>query len=240
MKKHILILLFLAQIPRLCAQQVVTVPNPVKKIEVMGSAEMEVVPDEIYIGITLQEYYNKLKEKVSINDISKKFLSTCESAGINKERIEVQNMSGFDNSSWYYRKRKKEQPDLMQSTSYTIKFNSAADIDKLVNLLDDNATQNIYMSKTSNSKEKEYRKQIKIQALQNAKAKAAYLLEGIGAKAGAVLFVREVDANATSYPMYERKVMVNTMMAGDQSANEGLNFQKIKYVYDVEAHFAIE
>ena len=239
MKKQHIILFLLTQIQGLNAQQVLTITDPIKKIEVTGSAEMEVVPDEIYVGITLQEYYSKIKEKLSITDISKRFLSTCEGAGITKERIEVQNMSGFDNSSWYYRKRKKEQPDLLQSTTYIIKFSSPADVDKLVNLLDDNATQNVYMSKTSSTKEREYRKQLKIQALQNAKAKATYLLEGIGAKAGAVLFVREVDANTPVSPMYQKAMMANTMMEGE-SANEGINFRKIKYTYDVEAHFAIE
>src|SRR5690349_17201196 len=171
------------------AQQTITIPSQVKKIEVTGSAEMEVVPDEVYLGITLQEYNNKQKEKISIDEISKNFLAICDKAGISKDHIEVQNMSGFDNSSWWYRKRKKEQPDLMQSTTYIIKFSSPAEVDKLVNKLDDNATNNVYIEKVSNSKETEYRKQLKIQALQNAKEKARYLLEGVGEKVGGLLYV---------------------------------------------------
>ncbi len=223
----------------LFAQPTNSLPIPVKKIEVTGIAEMEVVPDEIYIGITLQEYYNKQKVKIDINEISKKFLATCEMSGITKERIEVQNMSGFDNTNWWNSRRKKEQPDLLQATTYLLKFNAPGEVDKLVNMLDDNATQNVFVSKTSSSKEKEYRKQLKIQALQNAKVKANYLLEGIGEKAGKVLFVKEVDAAQPEYPMYQMK-MANTMMAGDAGANEGINFKKIKYSFQVEAHFAIE
>ena len=34
---------------------------------------MEVVPDEIYVGITLQEYYNKQKEKTTIDEDLKNF-----------------------------------------------------------------------------------------------------------------------------------------------------------------------
>ena len=235
----ILVLLTLLAGTATFAQQTINIPNSVKKIEVSGSAEMEVVPDEIYIGITLQEYYNKQKEKVDIDAISKNFLGICEKAGIGKDRIEVQNMSGFDNTSWWYKRRKKEQPDLLQSTSYTVKFTTPAEVDKLVNLLDDNATQNIYVSKTSSSKEKEYRKQLKIQSLQNAKVKAEYLLQGIGEKAGSVLYVKEMDFTQPEYPMYQMK-MANTMMAGDASANEGINFKKIKYRFEIEAHFAIE
>lgn len=234
-----LLLVILMSVPLMnLAQQTIHLPDPVKKIEVTGSAEMEVVPDEIYIAITVQEYYNKQKEKINIDAISKNFIATCEKAGISKERIEVQDMSGFDNTSWWYRKRKKEQPDLLQSTTYIVKFSNPAEVDKLVNMLDDNATQNIYLYKTSSSKQAEYRKQLKKEALQNAKAKAQYLLEGIGAKAGSVLYVKEIEQH--EFPMYKGMMESNAMMAQDGSANEGLNFRKLKYRYEVEAHFVIE
>lgn len=220
------------------AQQTITIPDRVNKIEVTGSAEMEVVPDEIYAAFTVQEYYNKQKEKINIDAISKNFLATCEKTGISKDRIEVQDMSGFDNTNWWYRKRKKEQPDLLQSTVYIVKFSSPAEVDKLVNMLDDNATQNVYISKTGSSRQAEYKKQLKKEALQNAKAKAQYLLEGIGAKTGAVLFVKEIEPN--EFPVYKGRFESNAMIAQDGSANEGLNFRKLKYRYEVEAHFAIE
>lgn len=241
MKKLIFVLLMVIPLINF-AQQTITLPNNVKKIEVTGSAEIEVVPDEIYIGITLQEYYNKQKEKITIDEISKSFLAVCEKAAITKDRIEVQNMSGFDNTTWWNKKRKKEQPDLLQSTTYIIKFSTPADVDKLVNMVDDNATQNVYVSKTNSSKQAAYRKQLKVEALQNAKAKAQYLLEGIGEKAGPVLYVKEIELNDFSVYKggYERLAMSNSVPAQDVSANEGLNFRKIKYRFEVEAHFAIQ
>jgi uncharacterized protein YggE len=240
MKKIFVILLFSGFFTTASSQQTITIPNSVKKIEVTGSAEMEVIPDEIYIGIVLQEYYNKQKEKLTIDNISKSFLAACEKAGITKERIEVQNMSGFDNTSWWYKKRKKEQPDLLQSTTYIIKFSTPSDVDKLVNSLDDNATQNVYVHKTSTIKEAEYRKKLKVEALQNAKSKAQYLLEGIGEKTGSVLYVKEIEFNEMPvYKGYERFAMSNSMET-NTSANEGINFKKIKYRFEVEAHFAIQ
>lgn len=224
------------------AQQTITIPDKVKKIEVTGSAEMEVVPDEIYISITLQEYYSNKNVKADIDEISKNFLAKCEQAGISKDRIEVQNMSGFDQTPWWQKRKKKSQPDLLQSTTYTIKFTSPGEVDKLVNILDDNATQNVYVSKTSSSKETEYRKQLKIQALQNAKSKAQYLLEGIGEKPGGVLFVKEIEQNAGPvYRMaYTEMEMSNSAGKMGAGANEGISFKKIKYRYEVEAHFAIQ
>src|SRR5690349_1330082 len=103
MMKKVFLFLFLLMAMLCRAQQTITIPDNVKKIEVTGSAEMEVTPDQIYIGITLQEYYDKQKAKQSIDAISREFLANCEKAGINKDRIEVLNMSGFDNTSWWYK-----------------------------------------------------------------------------------------------------------------------------------------
>ncbi len=237
MKKFIVVLLLMSA--TVCrAQQTITIPEQVKKIEVTGSAEMEVVPDQVYIGITLQEYTDKQKVKKTIDAIQKEFLAMCEKAGIGKDRIEVQNMSGFDQTSWWYRKKKNEQPDLLQSTTYIIKFGSPAEVDKLVNLLDDHATSNVFVSKTSHSNETEYRKQLKTQALQNAKAKAQYLLEGVGEKVGGLLYVKEIEAGVA--PMRMNMGFLSNTRVEETSANEGVNFKKIKYRYEIEAHFAIQ
>ena len=73
MKKTILLALLTTFASNaLFAQPNNSLPVPVKKIEVTGIAEMEVVPDEIYIGITLQEYYNKQKVKIIKQENGKK------------------------------------------------------------------------------------------------------------------------------------------------------------------------
>ena len=216
------------------------VDDKTKKIEVTGSAEMKVIPDEIYVNFTLQEYYNKQKVKIDIDEIQKDFIERCTKAGITKDRIEILNMSGFDQNSWYWRKRKKEQPDLMASTMYMIKFSNAADIDKLVNTLDDNATQQMNISKTTHSKLEEFRKEVKIQALQAAKTKAQYLCESIGEKLGNTLFIQEIE-DGNNIPMYKTMAFSNRAMdGGGQSANEGIDFQKITIRYEIMARFAIQ
>jgi uncharacterized protein YggE len=217
--------------------QTIVVEDKTKKIEVTGSAEMEVVPDEVYVSITLQEYYDKQKIKVDIDRIQKDFLDRCMKAGISKDRIQILSMSGFDQNSWYWRKRKKEQPDLLASTTYTIKFNSPAEIDKLVNTVDDNSTTQMHISKTSHSRIEEFRKDVKIKALQAAKAKAQYLCESIGEKLGNTLYVQEIESGYQ--PMY-KGMASNMAMDVAQSANEGIDFQKILIRYEMRAQFGIQ
>jgi uncharacterized protein len=65
------------------------VEDKTKKIEVTGSAEMQIVPDEIFVDFTLQEYYNKQKSKIDIDQIQRDFLDRCNEAGISKDRIKI-------------------------------------------------------------------------------------------------------------------------------------------------------
>lgn len=46
-----------------------------KKIEVTGSAEMEIVPNEIYMTFTLKEYLDATKKKVKLESIKTDFLA---------------------------------------------------------------------------------------------------------------------------------------------------------------------
>jgi uncharacterized protein YggE len=147
-------------------------------------------------------------------------------------------MSGFDQNSWYWRKKKREQPDMMASTTYVIKFSNAAEIDKLVNTLDDNATIQMNINRVSNSHLEEYRKEVKIKALQAAKEKAQYLCSSIGETLGGTIYIQEINNNYNPQPMY-MPAMSNKMMV-NESANEGIDFQKIKVRYEMLVRFEIK
>ena len=220
------------------AQTAVTQPEK-KKIEVTGSAEMEIVPDEIYVDITVQEYYDKQKRKIDINDVRKSFLDACSKAGIAKENIFIQGINGYDISGWYWQ-RKKREPDFMASSTFTIKFSASAQIEKLMSMLDDNSTQNMNIRNTTHSQMETYRKQVKINALKAARDKANYLCESIGEKAGEALLIKEIE-NTYNQPVYMKEMMMSNMaMDAGGVTPSGLDFQKIKIRYEMMAQFAIK
>ncbi len=64
-------------------------------------------------------------------------------------------------------------------------------MDELVEKLDDEATQNFRIERTSHSKILEYRKQLKIQAIKAAKEKADYLAAAIDEQVGAAVTITE-------------------------------------------------
>ena len=144
MKKTLLVLLFATFVITGFSQ---VVPNPFPKtITVTGSAEMEIIPDEIYVVVDLREYDKR--GQVDIETIKTAFLQTCREIGLPDSVVTIASYQGYNNIWW----RKKKKADLYASISYQVKFSNSKDIDKLVDRLDDDATQNFRVVKTSHSR----------------------------------------------------------------------------------------
>jgi uncharacterized protein len=212
-----------------------------KSINVSGSAEMEVVPDEIYVLVELREYDKKGGGKIDIDAIKSDFLKAALSVGIPQTDISVQSYQGWDGNYWIYRKNKKKNPDLKASITYQVKLATTKKMDELVQKLDDEATQNFYISRVSHSKVEEFKKQLKIQAVKAAKEKAIYLADAIGEKAGEALTINEPN-EITTYPqpVYANRMMKAEAMDAGQSAAPEVDFKKIKLKFEVNAVFALK
>ena len=216
-------------------------PYP-KTINVTGSAEMEIVPDEIYVQVNLREYEKKGSDKISIETIQKKFLEQCRSAGIPDSLISIASYQGTDRLYWL--NKKKKTPDMMATISYLIQFNSIQKIDALVEKLDDEATQGFFIVKTSHSNIDAFHRQLKIQAVKAAKDKAIYLSEAIGEKAGVAVSIEEPIEHSIM-PVYKNLATANIMIRGsesytDNSESSDIDFKKIKLKFEVQAVFALQ
>ncbi|MFL5808746.1 MAG: SIMPL domain-containing protein [Flavisolibacter sp.] len=215
-----------------------TEKNPFPKtISVAGSAEMEIIPDEIYVQVDLKEYEKKGQPKTSIDKIRQEFLGKAKSIGLPDSAITIASYDG-SNEDEAWEKRKKEKEELLASISYQVKLKSSDQLDALVNILDDNATENFAIIKTSHSKIIELRKQLKIQAIKAAKEKAKYLSEAIDEKIGSAISINENVENYT--PAYEN-VFSNSMMVRNADKDESsVNFKKIRLKFDVYVTFALQ
>lgn len=222
-------------------------PYP-KTITVTGSAEMEIVPDEIYVQVDLKEYRKKGENKVELDRIKSDFLTKCYSIGLADSVISIASYEGSNFSYWYWR-RKKKDPDMYSGISYQIKFKDSKKMDQLVDLLDDEATVNFQITRATHSKIQEFRKQLKIQAVKAAKDKGIYLTEAINEKVGEAITIEEPDedafvnnlennlrvsqfANTAYFNKDEAKMSDNDKAAVD--------FKKIKLRYEVKIVFAVK
>ncbi|PWU03350.1 MAG: hypothetical protein C5B52_03400 [Bacteroidetes bacterium] len=237
-----LVLTGIIQTATVKAQNTQVNPYP-KTISVSGSAELEIIPDEIYVQVDLREYEKKGSGKIDLETIKKNFLVACKTIGLPDSAISVASYNGYDRNYWLIYKKKKN-PDLIASITYQIKFNSVSKMDDLVKLLDDEATQNFTIVKTSHSKISDYRKALKIQAIKAAKDKATYLAESIGEKSGEAVTIEEpVESEIYPQPMYANTIMYKKATANESDpSDEGgqVDFQKIKLRFEVRAVFALK
>ena len=227
----------------LCAQEK---PPAQKSITVTGTAEAEIIPDEIYVQVDLREYDKRGVGKIDIEVIKTNFLAACKSIGLADSAVSVQGYQGADNY-WQYRRGKKKDPDLKASISYWVKINNTQKLDELVDKLDDEATQNFAIAKTAYSKQTELKKQMKIEAIKAAKEKAVYLSEAIDEHIGGALTITDVneiidaDNNVPISQFYANNSNFRYNAAstnGDAAGSVG--FKKLKFQFQVSVVFALK
>lgn len=246
MKQLIIIasIIFIATAAKAQQAQPFIANNPFPKtITVNGSADMEVIPDEIYVNIELKEYQKKGESKKDIEAIKSAFLESCKIAGIPDSAISIASYSG--NNPFYWKKRKKD-PSLFTGIAYQIKFKSSEMMDRLIEKLDDDATQNFQIVSVNHSQIKEFRKQLKIQAVKAAKDKGNYLADAIGEKLSETVTIYEPRENNSIQPRHllpsNRSLSLDYYMSDSLIAPTPpqVDFKKMKLRYEVEVVFALK
>ncbi|MDB5030853.1 SIMPL domain-containing protein [Mucilaginibacter sp.] len=203
-----------------------------RKIEVTGIAEQEVTPDIINVSISLQEYING-KTKITIDELENQLEAAVRDAGIAKEDFTVNNMSAYNNTY-----QKKKNPDFLASKQYGIKFHDLNKFNQILSKVDPKGIQSTNIDSYNYSKIDQLKNELKLKALLAAKAKATYLLNGLGEKLGNVLNITENDNS--NYPQ-PRQVMYKAMSLNEVSipSESDINFKKIKLSFQVNTVFEI-
>lgn len=205
-------------------------------IEVKGSAEIEIEPDEITFNIGIEEYwieeFEKRKEikdyktKVPLAGIEDALIKNLRKVGINKEDVVVKNMGN------YWRQQGKE---FLYSKQLSVKITDLSKINQLMQIVDAKGIKYMNIGELNHSNMDELKKRVKIDALKNAQTKAKYLVESINEELGEVISISEITDGYTR-PMY-----TNTMMRSAEMAQESIDqVENIKLSYQVSAKFRIK
>ena len=207
-------------------------------IEVTGIAEMEVVPDEIYVSIVLREK-NKNNDKWKIEAQEDNLLKKLKENGFDIKNL---SLSGADGNLQYQVFRKNR---VITEKRLQMKVQNAGEVNKLFQILDELEIDDAGIFKTSHSEIEKFRKEIKIEAMKAAKEKADYLLIAIGEQTGKPLLIREQVY--TTYPtnLYANTALQEVVVTGYGTRNEAkgledaIAFTKIKIRYEIFAKFGI-
>lgn len=209
-----------------------------KKINVSGSAEQEVTPDIIYLSISLKEYFkdNNSKKRVDITELEKQLYNAVLKAGIDKENLMVNNISSYN-----YATEKKKNPDFLASKQYRLKVSDLNKWNEIIGSVDAKGVAYTNIDSYDYSGIEALKKELKIKALQAAKAKAAYMVEALGEKLGGVIDIQEINNEVYPQVMYRSNMMMKSEMADMAGAGAPeLDFKKIKLNYVVNTVFEIK
>jgi uncharacterized protein YggE len=238
MKKLVLFFAIILSGMTVTAQRIVQ-PEEKPNIEVTGSAEMEIVPDEIYINIVLREK-NKNNDKFKIEAQEDALLQKLKENGFDINNL---SLSGADGDLQYRVFRKNK---VLTEKRLLMKVQNAGEVNKLFQLFDELEIEDAGISRTSHSQIEKFRKEIKIEAMKNAKDKADYLLLAIGEQRGKPIVIREQAYTVYPTNRYSNTALQEVVVTGyaSRSMANGLEneiaFTKIKIRYEIFAKFGIK
>lgn len=229
----VLVTLWLSGILAISAQE----DNNSRYIEVTGSSETEIIPDEIHFMITIKEYWQEEFEKkskpedyqtkVPVNEIEHNLMSALKQVGIAPSDIQTKEVGD------YWRERGK---DFLISKTFDIKLQNPDQINRIIQTVNTKGIQSMNIGELKNKDLQEYRKQGKIEALKAARQKADYLVAAMGQKLGNVLRIVEPEERSFSY-FQPQSAMSNVAIPSYDSNPE--NFRTIKLRYQMTARFEI-
>lgn len=208
-------------------------------IEVTGTAEKEVIPDEIYIGITIRErYVNKIK--VTIEEQEEKLKTAVKSLGIDLTNLYLSDANAD------YVKIRWQKKDVLTKQDYTLKVSNATTVGQVFQELEKLEITDAFISKVSHSKIDSLRKEVRIMAIKAAKDKADYLLTAIGEQTGKPLIIAESPQTIyRSEIQYLEARNVSSISTGGVPGSFGdkeneIQFQKIELTSSIYVKFLIK
>jgi len=158
-------------------------------IEVTGNAELSVVPDEITIAIKIKERF-KNKEKVTIKqqeDSLKYYIA--------KEDLDLNNLS-LSNSNSDYVQISWSRKATLTETNYLFKASDAVQVAKIFQIAEKFMLYDASIVKINHSKLEDFKNEVRIKAIKNAKDKADQMLTAIGFQAGRPWIVEETSPDS--------------------------------------------
>lgn len=201
-------------------------------IEVTGTSEIEIVPDEIHYLIEIREYFKEefdgkskpeeYSTKVPLAEIEQGLREALANSGIPQNAIRTQEIGDY----W-----RQQGQDFLLSKKFDITLTDFNQINEIVKRIDTKGIHTMRIGELENNDMLAYHQKGKIEALKAARRKATYLVEALGKRLGEVIRIVEKDSGNVS-PFAQSNVMSSDAASFD-------NFRTIKKNYSMLVRFEI-
>ncbi len=202
-------------------------------IQVNGRAEKEIVPDEFYLSIVIDE--RDSKGKISVESQQRQMIAALRRQGVDVEKqLKVANLS-----SEFFKKNTS-----VATAKYQLKLGSAAEAANVWQALDKLGISDVSILRVSHSNIDALKEEVRVEAIRNAQQSARTLAQAIGQTVGKCFYIW--DSNNDIMPAYYNNTMVVRSMksmdagSGESAGEEPLDFKTIKLQYSVQTKFVLE
>jgi len=202
-------------------------------IEVTGKAEMEIIPDEIYLRILLNEKDYKGK---NFAEVEKSMLTKLKELGIDISKdLAVKDLLSNFQYYWFIK------ADILLSKEYQLLVHDAKTAGKVFIELQNIGISNVSINRIENSKITDYRRQVKVEAIKAAQEKAKDLAQAISQEIGRAIYVQEIEPNYRPTGSVSNIVIRGTSsISGSNISEPDIEFEKIHLEYSIVARFELK
>jgi len=203
-------------------------------IQVTGRAEKEIVPDEFYLSIVINE--RDSKGKISVENQQREMIAALRKQGVDVEKqLKVANLS-----SEFFKKKTS-----VATAKYQLQLGSAAEVANVWQALDKLGISNVSIQKVSHSRLAALKEEVRVEAMRNAQQSARTLAEAVGQTIGKCFYIW--DSNSDIVPAYYNNAvtvrsmkMMDAAVEAEEAVEEPLDFKTIKLQYSVNTKFVLE
>ena len=208
-------------------------------IEVTGKAELDIIPDMIYLKIILSDKDNKNKQ--SLDEIEKSMIGKLTEIGtdLNKD-LSVKDFASNFKSYWL------SKSDVILTKEYQLIVHDTKVLQKVFFEFQRLGISNVTIEKLDNTKIEKFRKEVKINAIKAAKDKAESLTASLNQAIGRAIYIQELEnpyfANALQGRVAGMNVRMKSVASGssDDSSAPDVEFEKINLQYSILVRFELK
>jgi uncharacterized protein YggE len=208
-------------------------------IEVIGQAEKEIAPDEIYLKILINEKDVKGK---TLSETEGLMFEKLQQIGIDISKdLAIKDLVSNFHYYWIIK------TDILLVKEYQLLVHDAKTAGKVFVELQKLGISNISIDRLDNSKIDDFRRQVKINAIKSAQEKARDLTLAVNQDIGRAIYIMEHENNINMTRALQGKTagvlirgLPNSNIYGSRASEPDIEFEKIKLEYYVTVRFELK
>jgi hypothetical protein len=207
-------------------------------IETSAKVDTLVIPDRIYLNISITE--KDSRGKVSVEELESKMNEKLKSLGIN-----VETQLALNDLASNYKKYFFKQQDILKYKNYTLLLYDAKISGKVLIALEEMEISNVTLEKTEYSKSEKMQLILKTKAIEKAKNQAIAMTNPLNQKVGNAIFISDLNTLVLRGGAVGSAAGIRIRGASSISGNKefipaDIEFEKIKIETELNVKFKLE